>query len=370
MSDLPQPHYLPQYSKATNKIKIRPPQQHSSQLDPFKGETKTSSTSITLRVPKAQPVAPTVVSKAAPPTTPAPMAKPVASTSTSTLPVAPVTAIRPTTKEPSKAGPSKSTPKASHLRTPATPAQVSKVKSATPQPAGQPVSTPHTLALSHSQAHMAYTSPLVAPVPMPITPAPTSILQSSSTVNAQKSTSHSPAPVSLPPNHQLKSASLTIQPVGRWLMLDHRDGVKSWSIRLVQGETSILVNQVTYMEEDENDGSDDEELDIEKDDDDDDDEMDVDHEDPSSKTSRKKKRGRGRPPKKANTAKIAKDLAKKALPTKLGEVQLKLNNFVVNRTADKHGEWNVVLPTGSNVIEIGEVNGMIWKVYAEKPADT
>jgi len=159
------------------------------------------------------------------------------------------------------------------------------------------------------------------------------------------------------------------------MTLDHRDGVRNWTIRLVAGETSVLVNEVTYMEEEDDEASDEEDMDAEKDDEDED--MDVDGE---VKNGRKKMktRGRGRPPKAATMAakaaqaaaavKAAK-AAKKQAVAKLGEVQLKLNNCVVKEEAEKTGEWSIYLPVGSNVIEIGEVGGMIWKVYAERLAD-
>jgi hypothetical protein len=130
------------------------------------------------------------------------------------------------------------------------------------------------------------------------------------------------------------------------------------------------------MEEEEDEISDDEHLDAEKEEDDD--SMDVDHEvSPSKETRRKgKAKGRGRPSKttlaaKAHAAAASAKAAKTArkVSRKPQDIQLKLNNFVVSEQPEKPGEWNVCLVAGSNVIEIGEGGGMIWKLYAERLAE-
>jgi hypothetical protein len=66
----------------------------------------------------------------------------------------------------------------------------------------------------------------------------------------------------------------------------------------------------------------------------------------------------------AAASKAAKAVKKKA--QKVGEIQLKLNNNVVNEQPEKPGEWSVHVVSGTNVIEIGEVGGMVWKLYAER----
>ncbi|KAF9531902.1 Bromodomain-containing protein [Crepidotus variabilis] len=370
MSDLPAPHNLPEYSKPTNKIKIRPPQPQALPTSSSNASAKITAAPLTLRVPRAQPVASTsTATPKAAPRSPAPVPRPTPNTST--LPVAPLTANRPSSKIAPKTATPKVAPKASNPQTLVPPAQVAKLKSATPQPAAQPVSYIQAVPPQYSQTQTPYVPPLAAPVPIAIAPmtAPSpAILRTSSVVNTQKTASQSPVPVVYPLNRQLRSAILRIQPRGRLLSLDHRDGVSNWSINLLPGETSVLVNQITYMEEEEDDGSEDEDIDIEKDDGDED--MDLDHEGSSPQNGRKKKRGRGRPPKKLTaTAKASKAAIKKPPASKLGEVQVKLNNFVVTPQPENAGEWSVTPLTGANVIEIGEVNGMIWKVYAEKPAE-
>lgn len=214
-----------------------------------------------------------------------------------------------------------------------------------------------------------------APAPLP---AGSAALRPSSALNTAHSTSQSPAPVVLPPRHQLKSINLRIDPRGRKLSLDHRDGVKSWALRLSPGETSVYVTNISFLgdEDDDDQSSEEEEEDMD---------MDIDVEagdvSPSKSANGRKKgkgRGRGRPPKAATLAAKAAQaaaaakatkLSKKKAAVKVGEVQLKLNKFLVKEQADKPGEWSVYLPVGSNIIEVGEVGGMIWKVYAERLSD-
>jgi len=349
MSDLPSPYTLPDYAKPTNKIRIRPV--HTTQpATPRSVATKQELTPLTLKVP---PVQPSLAQVAAP----SKASTPALAANTSTLPVAPVTAQRPPVRAPA--------PKPSTSQ-----AQPAK-KSATPQPAatGQPVSFIHA-----TPSHYPRTTPQVPPVSLPtvVTPtvAPAPVLRASSVLNTTQTRPQTP--VVYPLSCQLKSANVQIQPNHRRLRLDHRDGVKTWFVRLVPGESSLLVNDVTYMEEEEEESSEDEDMDAEKEEDDD--SMDVDH-DVSPSKKKGKAKGRGRPPKavlaaKAQAAAVkAAKTAKKKASRKPEDIQLKLNNFVVSEQPEKPGEWNVCLVTGSNVIEIGEAGGMIWKLHAERVAD-
>jgi hypothetical protein len=357
MSDLPSPYALPDYAKPTNKIRIRPV--HATQTTTTRSvATKQESTPLTLKVPPAQP--PPAQAAA-----PSQVSTPVQAVNTSTLPVAPVTVHRhPPVRAPA--------PKPSTSQT-----QPAK-KSATPQPSatGQPVSF-----INATPSHYPRTqTPQVPPVPTAVTPtvAPApAVLRASSVLNTSQTRPPTPASqVVYPLSRQLKSVNVQIQPNHRRLRLDHRDGVKTWFVRLVPGESSLLVSDVTYMEEEEEESSGDEHPDAEKEEDDD--SMDVDHEVSPSKETRKKgkARGRGRPPKAmlaakaqaAATVKAAKS-AKKKVSQKPEDIQLKLNNFIVTEQPEKPGEWNVCLVTGSNVIEIGEAGGMIWKLYAERIVD-
>jgi chromatin structure-remodeling complex subunit RSC4 len=347
MSDLPSPYTLPDYAKPTNKIRIRPV--HTTQTaTPRLVATKQESTPLTLKVP---PVQPSLAQVAAP----SKASTPALAANTSTLPVAPVTAQRPPARAPA--------PKPSTSQ-----AQPAK-KSATPQPAatGQPVAFIHATPSHYPRTQ----TPQVPSVPLPtvVTPtvAPAPVLRASSVLNTTQTRPQTP--VVYPLSRQLKSINVQIQPNHRRLMLDHRDGVKTWFVRLVPGESSLLVSDVTYMEEEEEESSEDEHIDAEEEDD----SMDVDHEVSPSKR-KGKARGRGRPPKavlaakaQAAAAKAAKTAKKKA--RKPEDIQLKLNNFIVSEQPEKPGEWNVCLVTGSNVIEIGEAGGMVWKLHAERIAD-
>ncbi|KAF8971682.1 Bromodomain-containing protein [Flammula alnicola] len=359
MSDMPPPHSLPEYAKLSNKIKIRPPHaaqptaSGSTQQAPKQEQASTSS--LLLRVPAAHQATSTKAAPKAP--TPAPL-----------IPVPSVPALNPAPPT-QQAIPAIPAPKATK------PQVQAKAKAATPQP---PV--PTVSFINATPSHYPRT-PYVPPAAVP-TPTPTSATPPIFHALNLHSTSQSPAPIALPPSHQLKSINLRIQPKGRALSLDHRDGVKSWAMRLGPGETSVIISNITFMGDEDDDSSADEE-DAEKQEEEDDADMDVDIESgaPSSPKNGRKKgkgRGRGRPPKAATiAAKVAQAAAvakaakvvKRKPANKIGEVQLKLNNFAVKDQPDTPGEWNVYMPIGSNIIEVGEVGGMIWKVYAERLGD-
>jgi hypothetical protein len=92
----------------------------------------------------------------------------------------------------------------------------------------------------------------------------------------------------------------------------------------------------------------------------------------SLRNGKKKGKGRGRgrlkgSTKAATVAKVAQSVKKKAL--KLGEMEVKVNRVMVKEKVDHAGKWAVDLPVGSNVLEVGEWGGLIWKVYVEWMAD-
>ncbi|KAH9486301.1 Protein polybromo-1 [Psilocybe cubensis] len=368
MSDLPPPHNLPEYTKPSNKIKIKPP--HATQPTASSSHLpaqKQESAGLTLRVPaphqhKASPKATT---STLPIPTPTPVPAPAtAPTPAPTLPVAPVTAAK------KVASPKISTPKTTTSQLP------SSIKAPTPGKAPTPVppiqqTISFVNATSSHYPRAPYAPPNATSVPSPVpTPLQPNAIRPTSAVSIAHSASQSPAPVVLPLSHQLKSINLRIQPSGRTLSLDHRDGVKGWALRLMPGETTVYVSNIMFMgDEEDEESSEEEEDDIDMD-------VDVESGSVSPKNGRKKGkgRGRGRPPKattmaaKAAATKAAKD-AKKKTVTKIGEVQLKLNKFAVKEQPDQTGEWSVYLPVGSNVIEVGETGGMVWKVYAERLGD-
>ncbi|KAJ6575441.1 Bromodomain-containing protein [Mycena capillaripes] len=197
-----------------------------------------------------------------------------------------------------------------------------------------------------------------APVPPPVVnPTPAKIM----------SVSNSPAPPPLHPSHMLKGVSLMTEPRKRPFMLDHRDGVKTWAMRLGPEERALSVTDVTYMADEEEDSSEDEEEDSESD------EADEESDDTTAKNGKKKGKGKGRARgkgKAVTTAAKALQAARAAKreARKIGEVQVKLNGYVVAQKADYPGQWIVDLQAGANLLEVGEKGGLIWKVYAERLA--
>ena len=188
-----------------------------------------------------------------------------------------------------------------------------------------------------------------------------------------QSASQSPAPVTLPPNHQLKSVSLRIEPQGRKFDLDHKMGVKSWAVRLMPGETTILLSNVSFLGSEEDESSGDEEADVEKHEEEEADmDLDVEADPPLPvKNGRRKGKGKG----KGRSAKVstvttrqaaAKTMKQKKTPPKIGEVQVKLNGSLVKEQAEQAGQWSISVSLGSNVVEVGEVGGMLWKVYLQR----
>jgi len=61
--------------------------------------------------------------------------------------------------------------------------------------------------------------------------------------------------------------------------------------------------------------------------------------------------------------------AKKKEAEKIEEVLLKLNGVVVKEKEDTTRQWNISLPGGLNILEVGEKGGLMWKVYIERIAN-
>ena len=343
MSDLPPPHSLPEYARPSNKIKIRPPQAaqptSNSTTQNLKSEP-TASSSLFLRVPAqnaksatqaAAPAAPTapVAAPSLPSTVPAPKKTPAPKASTAHVqPQAP---------------------------TPKVPAQPVSFINANPS---------HYPNASYFPQAAAATSATSATPP---------ILPASSVVNTQ-SASQSPAPMTLSPNHQLKSVDLRIEPQGRTFDLDHKMGVKSWAVRLMPGETTIVLSNISFLGSEEDESSGDEEADVEKHEEEEAD-MDVDVEaDPPLpvKNGRRKGKGRGRNKSAKGSTVTTRQAAAKTIkqpkktPPKIGEVQVKLNGSLVKEQTEQAGKWSISVSVGSSVVEVGEVGGMLWKVYLQR----
>lgn len=343
MAGLPSPHSLSEYARPSNKIKIRPPQ-----------AAQPTAANSTIQNPKLEPMASSSLFLRVP-------AQNAKSATQAPAPAAPVAApTLPTIVSASKKAP---TPKVStapvqpQAPTPKLPAQTVSFINATP--------SHYPNASYFPQAAAATTSTTSATPP---------ILRASSIMNTQ-SASQSPVPVTLPPNHQLKSVSLRIEPQGRTLNLDHKMGVKSWAIRLMPGETSVLLSNVSFLGDEEDESSGDEEADVEKHEEEEEVDMEVDIEAdaPSpAKNGRRKGKGRGRgKPAKISTVTTRQAAAKtmkqsKKTPPKIGEVQVKLNGSLVKEQTEEAGQWSISVSVGSNVVEVGEVGGMLWKVYVDR----
>jgi len=178
--------------------------------------------------------------------------------------------------------------------------------------------------------------------------------------------SKSPTPATASRQRRLEFVGLVTKPNGRHLDLDARDGVKTWAVRLGADEWSVGVSGVRFYpsDEDEDDGMDvDGSVDARKEEE----EEGEDEDEPEAVVKQSPKRGRGRPKKKPGKSTATKVTSSKGKARAAGELQVKLNGVVVPHTGKK-GEWEMKLPTGYNVLEIGENGGMVWRVYLERMA--
>ncbi|KAF8140554.1 RSC complex protein [Boletus edulis] len=355
MSDLPPPHALPRYAKTPGKIKLKVPTASGPTTVPqsladssgTKPTQDRAAGALTFRLPaqtheslpKATPnpsVTPgaPVVQLLAPKPTPTPT--PVSTT------FAPTESPRLPTPTPTLAAVSSSKTNAPSSQAVQQPPQYSSVPqytthypNATYHPAMQPTATPKPAASA---------TPATAPV---------------NQLRNAHSVSRSPAP-SLSGHRLLKEVSITVKPRERSFLLDHRDGVKSWAMKLGHGERSLSVTEIKFHGDEDQDSSDEdaETRDLEEE-----------EEEPLPK-----KRGRGRPPKnlkvkaKAVTAKKSDAAGKKTskAPTPSREsIQVLLNGKPVGEKSEQ-GVWDVELQSGTNVLEVGEKGGHVWKAYLER----
>ncbi|TFK26643.1 peptidase M24A, methionine aminopeptidase [Coprinopsis marcescibilis] len=341
MSDLPSPFALPKYSQPSAKIKIKPPaiQQSTSQAT----GVKDAGPSLTLRVPAAS------ASKAPPPEPTLPVARNIAQPTSISRP-----ATRPTAPVPSSpAFKAVNSPKLPIMKITASTRPTASplpygTQNVTPYPSTSYVTTPTSLPVPVVPAAPVPTS--AAPVPAiaePRAPAPVPVVAPAPPIQTA-----TPAPVKVatpvPPNqHQLKCATVEIQPRGRTVELNHRDGVKSWAIRLAPGESRVIVKGVAFMnyrDDEEEESSDEEEEDEDEEDEDD---MDVDTT-PTKNGRAKKAKGkkRGRPPTRASARQAnLKSVKKKS--SKPGEIQVKVNSQVIKEQPEQPGEWDIHLPVGA-----------------------
>ncbi|KAG7099648.1 hypothetical protein E1B28_001474 [Marasmius oreades] len=359
MADMPPPFDLLQYSRPTNKIKIKMPA--AAQASTASGSTTqpiAATTSTTLRLPASSPTqAESSQSSSAKlekqESLPAPIPTP-------TLPVAPNNAVKVPKDPPASAQPPAPMPKLLQKSAPKqapkpNPAQSSLV-STTVTPAPPLMTTPVSIAQPFLQLR-----PSPAPAPPPSEKSnPPPMTSPVGHVHTTPTAPSTPVPPPVP-QHRLKCVKFRTEPRGRWINLDHRDGVASWAMRLDKSEQSLYFHEISFfeeVEEEEESGGEEEN-----------EEEDVDMEiDSSPKQGKKKKRGRGRPKATRSitkTATKAGPVQKKKKASK-GETQVKLNGTVVDQKAEDIGRWTVDLVIGPNTLEVGEKGGVVWRIYAER----
>ncbi|KAJ7170159.1 RSC complex protein [Mycena filopes] len=331
MSDLPPAFAVARYQKpSTAKIKIKMPAATTAP-GPSSPPPPAPAPSVVLRVPGA-PIAKAPTPVVAPVPLPAPTPPPPAATASPTLP-------------------------------PNTLPSTNMI-----QPAPQPAPTPApinntTSSFNNFPKPIPKPRPLPAPVATPAPPPPPPVATPAPPKNVP--VSNSPAPPPLHPSHMLKGVLLKTEPRKRPFLLDHQDGVKTWAMRLGPGERALSVADVTYMGDEEEESS--EESESEEEESGEEEESDPDG---PAKNGKKKVKGKARSRKaRAPTAAMRALQAARAAKRearKIGEVQVKLNGFLV--TPQDPGQWLVELQVGANLLEVGETGGLIWSVYAERVA--
>ncbi|KAI0828848.1 Bromodomain-containing protein [Trametes gibbosa] len=367
LADLPEPFSIPAYVNAgehPTKIKLKMPTAPTQPTQPIAAPAQTLPSSNSINVPRshaasssnAQAVAKphaSVSTTAAPPLRPPTVAKSPLVTPALPPAAAPSQASSHTARPPSIAPTSPALPTASQSLKPAhtgTLQRASFSQTATPatyypnaiyQPPSAHAATPKTIAPSPI---VSFTNVAAAPVPAP-TPTP---------VATTMAVRPSPPPTTQL-THPLKYAIVTTLPLHRRLVLHHEEGVRTWTMRLSGKESSIVLSDITFLRrEDEGEDSSGDEEHADK--------MEIEE---GSSPSRGKKRGR--PTRKRGKASETSKKAKgKAVDPATGGVHVKLNNIALK--GRESGEWEVQVPAGISVLELGEKSGMVWKVYLDRAA--
>ncbi|KAI0778968.1 Bromodomain-containing protein [Trametes elegans] len=362
LADLPEPYSIPAYATAGDhptKIKLKMP---AAPTQPIAAPTPTLPSSNKINVHGHHATSSRVVQ-------PAPKPQPASATASS-VPTRPSTAVKsppvtpalPPTPAPAPVAPKQSpaTLAPAIAPTPSAPPKVPhtpKLK----QTGALPAVMPQTSTPASYYPNAVYHQPIAPAAPK--APAPST--SSGAPYNAVTPATPVPAPHPIPvaatsrpspptPNqhlHPLNYAVVTAMPLGRRLVLHHDEGVRTWAMRLSGAETSVILSNITFLHQgdDGDESSGDEEHDQEE----------------GSSPSRGKRRGR--PPKKrARTTESAKKGKAKAAEPSPGGVQVKLNGGVLQ--GKEGGIWEVLLPFGVSVLELGEKGGMVWKVYLDRAA--
>jgi len=371
MSDLPSPYALPKYAKTPGKIKLKVPGASSAattapQLSADGLGTKPiqdhAASSLTFRLPGSGTAvkSPVQALESSPKTTSNPIIAPTAGVPV----VAPKLTPTPTLV-PATFAPTESSRVPTPTPVPATPAAASSSKINAPS---SQVAVQQRPQYSSATQYTHYPNATYHPAAQPIAaPKPTaSTVPTAAPISQLRnahSVSRSPAP-SLSGHRPLKEVFIIVKPRGRSFWLDHRDGVKSWAMKLGHGEISLSIADIKFLGEEDRDSSD-EDVD------------DHDLEDEEEEEPLPKKRGRGRPPKNSKVkAKIVpakksdlagKKTSKAATPSR-ESIQVVLNGKPVGEKTEQEGIWDTELQSGTNVLEVGEKGGHIWKVYLERVA--
>ncbi|KAI0936955.1 hypothetical protein AcV5_004968 [Taiwanofungus camphoratus] len=351
MSDLPPPYSIPAYTTAESqtKLKLKVPAAPSNQTasQPLTHLTSSPPNNATSSGTEAAR-SPVITPKIAPASPHAHSATPVPTVQPSPSPTLTIPQL--------KTSPSTST----GTLQPATFAQSS-------YPSAYSQHYPNATYQQHSVA---------PPVPSTSTSSPSAQNVSTAPQTAVAPTSRV-SPMSSAQNHRrLKSILLTTKPLGRRLDLDDSDGVKSWAVRL-NGESGVRVSGVKFRghKEEDEESSEDEgkgRKDLEQEEEEEEDEE-------TAKEEIKVKRGRGRPRKNVKATENQKPSTEHTKSKNKGkapskplpaheELQVKLNDVLVKENEERTGEWDLELPIGSNILEVGEKGSVPWKIYLQKVA--
>lgn len=371
MSDLPPPYSLARYTKATGKIRLKVPGAAttattaiaaSTSSPQVTGASKSSQdqpatpTPLTLRLPAASSVTTTKnparasepspqASTFAAPEVPVPTPTPISAPSPAIAQAPPPVPVSATTVTPSLS-----------IQTPSV-AAPPKIAAPAPKVAAQPLTYATSTQYTHypNAAYRQSTQAIATPQSSTVTSTP------STQQHTAHSVSRSPAP-SLSGHRPLANVLIVTKPRGRPFWLDYRDGVKTWALRLGQGEQSLSVTDVKFLHDEGGNSSEEETRD------------DAEGAEEAEQVA-PKKRGRGRPGKgsKAKAATSGKKevhtlkKAQAAITPPRENIQVILNGTPASAKSDQ-GVWEIELQIGTNVLELGEKGGHTWKVHMERPS--
>jgi chromatin structure-remodeling complex subunit RSC4 len=169
-------------------------------------------------------------------------------------------------------------------------------------------------------------------------------------------------------SRKLGYVSVLTRPLGRLLCLDHKDGVKSWSVRLGRGEVSVSIADVSVMNPGETeDDSDVERKGKERERANENERREEEEEEEGDGSQHRQKRGRGQSKKIRSIAEESPKRKGKSVAMQPREdVQVKLNGSPIDPAEGESPSWDVNLVLGSNLVEVGEPHGQTWKLYLER----